>query len=64
MIEHPGGQPRPSVDRLRSIDRALLLCGVVGSVGFTATWLVEGATRPGYDAWRQPISALSLGPGG
>lgn len=46
------------------IDRALLLSGVVGSVVFTATWLVEGVTRPGYDAWRQPISALSLGPGG
>jgi hypothetical membrane protein len=25
---------------------------------------VEGFTQPGYDAWQQPISALSLGPGG
>jgi hypothetical protein len=31
---------------------------------FTATYLIAGARRPGYDAWRQPISALSLGPGG
>jgi len=45
-------------------DRALLLCGGVGSLLFTATYLIAGATRPGYDAGRQPISALSLGPGG
>ncbi|MGO8948731.1 MAG: DUF998 domain-containing protein [Ktedonobacterales bacterium] len=28
------------------------------------TYLIEGFTRPGYDAWLQPISSLSLGPGG
>jgi hypothetical protein len=37
---------------------------VIGAVLFTATYLLEGLTRPSYDAWRQPISALSLGPGG
>jgi len=42
----------------------LMLCGGVGAVLFTATYLLEGATRPGYDAWQQPISALSLGTGG
>ncbi len=47
----------------RTIKR-LLAIGVVGSVLLTATWLIAGATRPDYDAWRQPISALSLGPGG
>jgi hypothetical protein len=26
--------------------------------------LVEGVRRPGYDAWHQAVSALSLGPGG
>jgi len=31
---------------------------------FTATYLIAGALRPGYDWLRQPISALSLGPGG
>lgn len=36
----------------------------IGALLFTATYLHEGSTRPGYDAWRQPISALSLGPGG
>lgn len=46
------------------ITKCLLGMGVAGSVLFTVTWLAEGATRPGYDAVRQPISALSLGPGG
>jgi len=31
---------------------------------FTIVYLIEGAIRPGYDAWRHAISALSLGPGG
>lgn len=44
--------------------RLLLACGPVGGLIFTATYLIEGATRPGYDAWQQAISALSLGPGG
>lgn len=42
----------------------LLTCGTVGSLLFTITYLVEGATRPGYNAWQQAVSALSLGPGG
>ena len=31
---------------------------------FTITYLIEGAIRPGYSAWQQAISALSLGSGG
>ncbi|HUY99179.1 MAG TPA: DUF998 domain-containing protein [Thermomicrobiaceae bacterium] len=31
---------------------------------FPLIYLIEGATRPGFDAWRQTISALSLGPDG
>lgn len=42
----------------------LLSCGAVGAFLFTVTYLLEGITRPGYDALQQPISALSLGPGG
>jgi Protein of unknown function (DUF998) len=42
----------------------LVSCGGVGAFLFTATYLIEGVARPGYDAWQQPISALSLGPGG
>jgi hypothetical protein len=41
-----------------------LLLGVAGSALFPIIYLIEGATRPGYDAWRQTISALSFGPTG
>jgi hypothetical protein len=55
---------RPPGQAVPWLARVFLVCGIVGSVGFTATWLVEGMMRPGYDAWVQPISALSLGSGG
>ena len=58
----PGG--RPTVAAPSGVARGLLWSGIVGSVLFTAAFLVEGATREGYDVWRQPISALSLGAGG
>jgi hypothetical protein len=41
-----------------------LTVGVAGAVLFTTIYLIEGMIRPGYSAWQQPISALSLGPGG
>jgi hypothetical protein len=44
--------------------RLLLACGLVGPVLFNLTYLIEGVTRPGYDGWREAISALSLGDGG
>lgn len=43
---------------------ALVSCGGIGALLFTAIYLIEGITQPGYDAWRQAVSALSLGPGG
>ena len=49
------------------VPRRLLLWlsyGVAGTVLFPIIYLIEGATRPGYDGWRQAISTLSLGPGG
>ncbi|HEX9413500.1 MAG TPA: DUF998 domain-containing protein, partial [Ktedonobacterales bacterium] len=49
------------------VPRTLLLWltyGVVGTALFPIIYVIEGATRPGYDAWRQTISALSMGPGG
>lgn len=42
----------------------LVCCGGVGALLFTATYVVEGLTRLGYDWTQQPISALSLGQGG
>ena len=41
--------------------RALLTCGVVAGPLFTVAWLVEGATRAGYDPLRHPISSLAIG---
>jgi hypothetical membrane protein len=38
----------------------LLFGGLFGPVLFTLVYLIEGATRSGYDPWRQAISALSL----
>jgi Protein of unknown function (DUF998) len=42
----------------------LLVCDALGWILFTATFLSAGATRRGYDPWRQAISALSLAAGG
>ena len=39
----------------------LLACGVVGSVLFIVTVLIDGATRPGYRPLYHPVSALALG---
>jgi hypothetical protein len=42
----------------------LVAAGTAGGLAFTGIYLAEGATRAGYHALAQPISALSLGPGG
>jgi hypothetical protein len=42
----------------------LLLGGVVGGLGFLGIALAAGAFREGYLALHQPVSMLSLGPGG
>lgn len=42
----------------------VLWAGVVAPILFIAVWLIAGATRPGYDPVRMPVSLLSLGPGG
>lgn len=56
--------PWPGAASGSSAQRLLLGCGLAGPVLFIGTFLIEGATRPGYDAWRQAVSALGLGPGG
>jgi hypothetical protein len=45
----------------RFITRLLLACGVIGPLLFIIVFLIEGATRPGYSAWRHAVSQLSLG---
>jgi len=42
----------------------LLVSGVAGPVLFVVSVLVQGATRPGYNAWHHPVSDLALGPQG
>src|SRR5262249_28231177 len=44
--------------------RLWLTIGVAGTVLFPIIYLTEGATRAGYNAWQQTISALSFGPQG
>src|SRR5260370_16512985 len=67
----PASQPAASgaarADLPKPLSRSLLIlltCGVAGTVLFPVIYVIEGATRPGYDAWRQTISALTMGPGG
>ena len=42
----------------------LAWCGTAGAWLFVLVFLADGATRPGYDQVRQPVSALALGPRG
>jgi hypothetical membrane protein len=44
--------------------RLLLICGAVGGPLFVVAFLVEGATKDGYDPVRHPVSSLALGDGG
>jgi hypothetical membrane protein len=44
--------------------RTLLLGGIAGPVLFVAVFMIDGATRPGYDPMRNYVSLLSLGDGG
>lgn len=50
--------------RLTPLTFALICGGALGNLLFVAVYSIEGITRPGYVAWLQPISALSLGSGG
>jgi hypothetical membrane protein len=52
----------PVLRRLRA--PAVLWAGVIAPALFTVVYLVEGATRHGYDALRHQVSLLSLGEGG
>ena len=47
-----------------SLTRALVSCGGIGALLFTITYVTLDHTRPGYNPYQQPISSLSLGPGG
>jgi hypothetical membrane protein len=55
------GREKPNVPTLR---RVLLACGLIGPPLFIVVLLIAGATRPGYSAWHDFVSDLSLGPQG
>lgn len=40
--------------------RFLIAGGAIGSLLFIIVFLIEGATRPGYSAWHNYVSSLSL----
>jgi len=44
--------------------KPLLLCGAIAGPIFVGAFLIEGATRAGYDPMRHPVSSLALGPTG
>ena len=44
--------------------KKFLYAGVVGPLLFVVLFLVEGATRPRYSAWRHYVSQLATGDGG
>jgi hypothetical protein len=58
IAHHPAAAPIPRRLRL------WLSYGTAGTLLFPIIYLIEGATRPGYDPLRQTISTLSLGPSG
>jgi hypothetical protein len=49
------------VDGRAAQTKALLACGAVGGPLFVVAFLVEGATRAGYDPLRYPVSLLAVG---
>jgi hypothetical membrane protein len=54
----------PAPRRPDRATRVLLRCGAVAGPLFVAVFLIEGATRAGYDPLRHPVSSLALGPHG
>src|SRR5260370_17386513 len=44
-----------------SVTRFLITGGAIGPLLFIIVLLIEGATRPGYSAWHNYGSSLSLG---
>jgi len=59
MDEGPDAPAPPLYQR-----KLLIACGFAAPIVFVATFLIEGATRPGYDAWAEFVSLLSLGSDG
>src|SRR5262245_12632608 len=41
--------------------RFLIACGAIGPLLFILVFLIEGVTRPNYNAWHNFVSDLSIG---
>src|SRR5579872_7134261 len=54
----------PAVAQQPLVDRFLVAAGLMGPLFFFIVVMIEGATRPGYNAWHHVVSTLALGPGG
>ena len=54
----------PAVERHPLAVRFLVAAGLIGPLFFFVVVVVEGATRPGYNAWHHVVSTLALGPEG
>lgn len=52
-----------SVPQAQTTNR-LILCGALAGPLFIASFMVQGATRAGYNPLRHPVSSLALGDGG
>jgi hypothetical membrane protein len=61
---HHGASQAAAVWRQPLAVRLLLVAGLVGPLLFFIVVLVEGATRPGYNALHHTVSTLALGPQG
>jgi hypothetical membrane protein len=50
--------------RSERVTNVLVGCGLIGAASFVVAFLAEGATRPGYSAWRNFVSQLATGDDG
>ncbi len=57
-------QANPTSRASSQLTRALLGCGTVAGPLFVTVFVAEAIQRPDYNAMRQPVSALALGPRG
>jgi hypothetical protein len=76
MVSHQGSSANQSAASARiaadplsatPVPHTLLVWLTIGTAGtalFPIIYLIEGVTQPGYDAWRDTISSLSVGPMG
>ena len=49
------------INKQSDVVKALLTCGAIAGPLFVVIFLVEGATRTGYNPLRHPVSSLALG---